>query len=49
VALTLFRVLGPILPKKLRINPADSIAASLLAAVTAARSGCNFISSQEMT
>jgi uncharacterized protein YbjT (DUF2867 family) len=49
VALTLFRVLGPILPKKLRINPADSIAASLLAAVTAAKSGCNFISSQEMT
>jgi uncharacterized protein YbjT (DUF2867 family) len=48
VALALFRLLGTILPKKLRINPADTIAASLLAAVTAAKSGCRWIYSEEM-
>jgi uncharacterized protein YbjT (DUF2867 family) len=48
VALTVFRVLGSILPKKLRINPADVIAASLLDAVRAAKPGCTFIYSQEM-
>jgi uncharacterized protein YbjT (DUF2867 family) len=48
VALTVFRVLAPILPKKLRINPADGIAASLLDAARAAKPGCAFIYSQEM-
>lgn len=48
VALTVFRVLGSILPKKLRINPTGVIAASLLDAVRAAKPGCTFIYSQEM-
>jgi uncharacterized protein YbjT (DUF2867 family) len=48
VALMLFRVLAPILPKKLRINAADVIATSLLDAVAAAKTGCRWIYSQEM-
>lgn len=48
VALVLFRMLGPILPKKLRINPADTIAASLLRAVTDAKPGCFWVRSDQM-
>jgi uncharacterized protein YbjT (DUF2867 family) len=48
VALALFRLLSTILPKKLRINPADTIAASLLDAITAAKTGCRWIYSEEM-
>jgi uncharacterized protein YbjT (DUF2867 family) len=48
VALALFRLLGTILPKKLRINPADAIAASLLDAITAAKTGCRWIYSEDM-
>ncbi|WGS54251.1 NAD-dependent dehydratase [Paraburkholderia sp. D15] len=47
-ALTLFRVLAPVLPKKLRINSADAIAAALIDAVIAAKPGCRYIHSQEM-
>jgi len=48
VALALFRLLSTILPKKLRINSADAIAASLLDAITAAKPGCRWIYSEEM-
>jgi uncharacterized protein YbjT (DUF2867 family) len=47
-ALKVFRFLAPILPKKLRINPAEVIAASLLDAVRDAKTGCRFIYSKEM-
>ncbi|GAB7535219.1 hypothetical protein BGC_14330 [Burkholderia sp. 3C] len=47
-ALTLFRLLAPILPKKLRVNPAEAIAASLLDAVIAAKVGCRWIHAEAM-
>ncbi|OWQ44661.1 NAD-dependent dehydratase [Roseateles noduli] len=47
-AMTLIRVLTPVLPKRFRINPASSIAAALLKAVTEARPGIRLISSDEM-
>ena len=47
-ALTLFRFLAPLLPKKFRVNPADVIAATLLDAVIVAKMGCRWINSQEM-
>jgi uncharacterized protein YbjT (DUF2867 family) len=47
-ALTLLRLLAPILPMKLRVNPADVIAASLLDAVIVAKMGCRWIYAQEM-
>src|SRR5471030_1493469 len=46
--LGLLRFFAPILPKKLRINPADAIAAKLLDAVIVAKLGCRWINSQEM-
>ncbi len=46
--LGLLRFFAPILPKKLRINPADAIAAKLLDAVIVAKLGCRRINSQEM-
>jgi uncharacterized protein YbjT (DUF2867 family) len=46
--LTLLRLLGPILPKRFRVNPADVIASSLLDAVIVAKSGCNWINAEEM-
>lgn len=46
--LMLIRVLGPILPKRFRVNPADVIASSLLDAVVAARSGCSWINAEDM-
>jgi uncharacterized protein YbjT (DUF2867 family) len=48
-ALTLARLLSPLLPKKFRVNPAESIAAALLDAAIAARPGCQWINSQEMS
>jgi uncharacterized protein YbjT (DUF2867 family) len=47
-AMALTRLLTPILPKRLRINPASSIAAALLDAVVAARPGLRWIASDEM-
>lgn len=47
-ALTLLRVLAPILPKKFHVNPADAIAATLLDAVTTAHLGCRWIYAEEM-
>ena len=39
IALQLLRILAPILPKKLQINPADTIAAACLNAVMASDPG----------
>lgn len=44
----LLRLLAPILPKKLQVNPADTIAAALLNAVTSAKNGCRWINADEM-
>jgi uncharacterized protein YbjT (DUF2867 family) len=48
-ALALARFLGPILPRKIRVNPADAIAAALLDAVVAAKIGCRWIYAGEMS
>lgn len=47
-ALTLLRLLAPILPKKFHVNPADVIAAALLDAVIAAKTGCRWVYAEEM-
>ena len=47
-ALSLARLLAPILPKKFHVNPADTIAAALLSAVIVAKTGCRWISAEEM-
>ena len=47
-ALAMIRLLAPILPKKLRVNPADAIAAALLDAVMTAKNGCRWIMADEM-
>jgi uncharacterized protein YbjT (DUF2867 family) len=47
-ALALARLLAPILPKKFHVNPADVIAAALLNAVIVAKTGCRWISGDEM-
>lgn len=47
-ALRLARLLSPILPKKFRVNPADTIAAALLEAVIIAKPGCHWIHAQEL-
>ena len=47
-ALTMLRLLAPILPKKFHVNPADAIAATLLDAVTTAHLGCRWIYAEEM-
>jgi uncharacterized protein YbjT (DUF2867 family) len=47
-ALALARLLAPILPKKFHVNPADVIAAALLNAVIVAKTGCRWISADEM-
>jgi uncharacterized protein YbjT (DUF2867 family) len=47
-ALALVRVVAPILPKKFRVNPAQVIAASLLDAAIAAKTGCQWIHAEEM-
>ena len=46
--LSLLKLAAPIVPKRYRVNRADVIAASLLAAVADARNGFNLISSEEM-
>lgn len=48
LGLALTRLLTPVLPKRLRINPASTIAAALLGAVIEARPGSRWISSGEM-
>ena len=48
VALTVLRLLAPILPKKFHVNPADVIAAALLNAVIVAEMGCRWIYAEEM-
>ena len=48
LALRLAEFLGPVLPKKFRVSPADTIASSLLNAVIVAKSGCNWINAEEM-
>lgn len=47
-ALAVLRLLAPVLPRKLHINPADVIASSLLSAVITAEQGCRFIHADEM-
>lgn len=47
-ALTVLRLLAPILPKKFRVNPAEVIAASVLDAVIAAKTGCHWIYAEDM-
>ena len=47
-ALALARLLAPILPKKFHVNPADVIAAALLNAVVVAKTGCRWITADEM-
>jgi hypothetical protein len=48
VALRLMGVLAPILPKKFHINPAHTIAAAILDAVTAAEPGRHFLFSESL-
>ena len=48
VALTVLRLLAPILPKKLHVNPADVIAAALLNTAIVAEMGCRWIYAEEM-
>ncbi|MFM0649231.1 NAD-dependent epimerase/dehydratase family protein [Paraburkholderia bryophila] len=47
-ALTVLRLLAPILPRKFHVNPAEAIAAALLDAVVVAKTGCRRIYSEEM-
>jgi uncharacterized protein YbjT (DUF2867 family) len=47
-ALTLARVMAPILPKKFHINPASVIAAALLRSVLRAKAGCRLILAEEL-
>jgi uncharacterized protein YbjT (DUF2867 family) len=42
------KVLGPVLPRRYRINPAPNIARALLEAALAARSGVHVVSSSEL-
>jgi uncharacterized protein YbjT (DUF2867 family) len=49
VALTLTRLLAPVLPRKLQVNPADTIAAALLDAVIDAKIGCRWINAEQMS
>ena len=46
--LALLRLLAPVLAKKFHVNPADTIAASLLDSIIAARTGCHWIYAEEM-
>ncbi|WP_213781612.1 NAD(P)H-binding protein [Caballeronia sp. dw_276] len=48
-ALTLLRVLAPVLPRRFRVNPADAIAASLIDAVITGQAGCRWIYSEEIS
>jgi uncharacterized protein YbjT (DUF2867 family) len=49
VALTLARLLAPILPKKFHINQAEVIAASLIDSVIVGKAGCHWIFAEEMS
>jgi uncharacterized protein YbjT (DUF2867 family) len=49
VAALVLGVLNPILPRGLRINPANAIARAMLAAAIAARPGRHLVSSAELT
>jgi uncharacterized protein YbjT (DUF2867 family) len=46
--IALLRLLAPILPKKYHVNPAETIAAALLDAVTVERLGCTWIQSKDL-
>lgn len=48
MALAVLGALGPLLPRRWRVNPADVIAASLLNAVTASRNGCRWVHADDM-
>ena len=48
LGLKLFAALGPVLPRRYRIAPAERIAATLLAAVCAARPGVRVVESEEI-
>jgi len=48
IALRLMSIFAPILPKKLRVNPAPTIAAAILNAVTTARPGRHFCYAESM-
>ncbi|MEA9391223.1 NAD-dependent dehydratase [Acerihabitans sp. TG2] len=45
----LFRVLGPVLPRRLRINPARNIAKVLLESALSARPGVHVVTSAQLT
>jgi len=47
-ALTLARVMAPILPKKFHVNPASVIAAALLRSVLQPKEGCQLILAEEL-
>lgn len=47
-ALTLFGILGPVLPRAWRINPAQHIAAAMIEAAIAAKSGTHVVTSAEL-
>jgi uncharacterized protein YbjT (DUF2867 family) len=49
VALAMARLLAPILPNKFHVNPADVIAAALLDAVIVGKTGCRWISGDEIS
>jgi uncharacterized protein YbjT (DUF2867 family) len=48
-ALTLLRLFAPVLPRKIRVNPAQVIAAALLNAVITAKPGCHLVYAEELT
>jgi uncharacterized protein YbjT (DUF2867 family) len=48
IALRFSRILAPILPKKFHVNPASTIAAALLKAVTTAEPGCKFLYAESL-
>lgn len=48
LGLKIFAALGPVLPRRYRIAPAERIAATLLAAVRAARPGVRVVESEEI-
>jgi uncharacterized protein YbjT (DUF2867 family) len=49
VALTLSRLLAPVLPRKFRLNPAAKIARVLLDSVLAADPGCHYLYAESLT
>ena len=49
IALTLSRILAPILPKKFHVNPAAKIAGALIESITAADPGCHYRYAESLT